>query len=76
MNLTSIRSSISTEKPIPEKMDHCEITVCVTVMDEMQLLLAPKPCKPSKPRSLQVVLIVEKDVRVKRRRTRHRRNYK
>jgi hypothetical protein len=31
----SIRPSIGTENPIPEEMDHCEIAVRVSVMNEM-----------------------------------------
>ena len=50
-------------------MDHCEIAVRMPVMDEVQFLFASEPCKPPKPRSLYVIFLVEKDVRVKRRRT-------
>jgi hypothetical protein len=49
-------------------MDHREIAVRVPVMNEMQLLFPSEPCKPLKPRSLHVVFLVEKDVRVERRR--------
>jgi hypothetical protein len=31
----SIRPSIGTENPIPEEMDHCEIAVRVSVMNEV-----------------------------------------
>jgi hypothetical protein len=65
----SIRPSIGTENPIPEEMDHREIAVRVPVMNEVQFLFASEPCKPLKPRSLYVVFLVEKDVRVERRRT-------
>jgi hypothetical protein len=61
--------SIGTENPIPEKMDHREIAVRVPVMNEVQLLLPSEPRKPLKSRSLYVVFLVEKDVRVERRRT-------
>jgi len=61
--------SIGTENPIPEKMDHCEIAVRVPVMNEVQLLFPSEPRKPLKSRSLYVVFLVEKDVRVERRRT-------
>ena len=50
-------------------MDHREIAVRVPVMNEVQLLFPSEPCKPLKPRSLYVVFLVEKDVRVERRRT-------
>ena len=50
-------------------MDHREIAVRVPVMNEVQFLFASEPCKPLKPRSLYVVFLVEKDVRVERRRT-------
>jgi hypothetical protein len=40
----------------------------MSVMNEVQFLFASKPCKPLKPRFLDVVFLVEKDVRVKRRR--------
>jgi hypothetical protein len=51
-------------------MDHREIAVRALVMNEMQLLFSPEPCKSLKPRSLYVIFLVEKDVRVERRRTR------
>jgi hypothetical protein len=47
--LSGIRFSICTENPIPEKMDHREITIHVPVMNEMELLFASEPCKPLKP---------------------------
>ena len=50
-------------------MDHSKIAVRVPVMNEVQFLLPPKPCKPQKPRSLNVVFFVEKYVRVERRPT-------
>ena len=62
-------SSAGTENPIPEEMDHREIGVPVSVMNEVQLLFPSEPCKPLKSRSLYVVFLVEKDVRVERRRT-------
>jgi len=49
-------------------MDHREIAVRVPVMNEVQLLFPSEPRKPLKPRSLYVVFLVEKDVRVKGRR--------
>ena len=64
-----IRPSIGTENPIPEEMDHCEIAVRVSMMNEVQFLFASEPCKPLKSRSLYVVFFVEKDVRIERRRT-------
>jgi len=50
-------------------MDYCKIAVRVPMMNEVQFLFASEPRKPLKPRSLYVILLVEKDVRVKRRRT-------
>jgi hypothetical protein len=50
-------------------MDHREITVRVAVMNEVQFLLPSEPCKSLKPRSLYVILLIEKDVRIERRRT-------
>ena len=41
----------------------------VAVMNEVQFLLPSEPCKPLKPRSLYMVLLIEEDVRVERRRT-------
>jgi hypothetical protein len=70
LSLSSIRPSIGTENPIPEEMDHREIAVRVPMMNEVQFLFPPEPCKPLKSRSLYVVFLVEKDVRVERRRTR------
>ena len=56
-------------------MDHREVAVRMPVMDEVQLLFASEPAKPLKPRSLHMVLLVEKDVRVKRRRACDHLNY-
>src|SRR5258708_16994861 len=70
LSLRSIRPSIGTENPIPEEMDHREIAVRVPVMNEMQFLFPSEPCKLLKPRSLYMVFLIEKDVRVERRRTR------
>ena len=50
-------------------MDHREIAVRVPVMNEVQFLFPSEPCKPLKPRSVYVVLPIEKDMRVERRRT-------
>ena len=50
-------------------MDHREIAVRVPVMNEVQLLFSSEPRKPLKSRSFYVVFLVEKDVRVERRRT-------
>jgi hypothetical protein len=47
-------------------MDHREIAVRVPVMNEVQFLFPSEPCKPLKARSLYVVFLVEKDVRVER----------
>jgi hypothetical protein len=66
---SGIRPSIGTEKPIPEEIDHREIAVRMPVMNEVKFLLASEPCKPLKSRSLYVVLLVEKDVRVEGHRT-------
>jgi len=41
----------------------------MTVMSEVKFLHPSEPCKPPKPRSLDVVFLVEKDMRVERRRT-------
>jgi hypothetical protein len=63
-----IRPSIGTENPVPEEMDHREIGVRVPVMNKVEFLFPSEPCKPLKSRSLHVVFLVEKDMRVKRRR--------
>jgi hypothetical protein len=60
--------SIGTENPIPEEMDHREIAVRMPVMNEVQLLFPSEPRKPLKSRSLYVVFLVKKDMRVERRR--------
>ena len=49
-------------------MDHREIAVRVPVMNEVQYLFPSEPYKPPQPRSLYVVLLIEEDVRVERRR--------
>ena len=56
-------------------MDHREIAVSMLVVDEVQFLFASEPLKSLKPRSLYVILLVEKDVRIKRRRTCGHLNY-
>jgi len=50
-------------------MDHREIGVRMPVMNEVKFLFASEPSKPLKPRSLYMVFLVEKNVRVERRRT-------
>ena len=50
-------------------MNHREVAVRVSVMNEVQLLFPSEPCKPLKPRSLYMIFLVEKNVRVKRRGT-------
>ena len=62
---SNIRPFIGTENPIPEEMNHREIAARMSVMDKVQLLFASEPRKALKPRSLYVILLVEKDVRVK-----------
>ena len=54
---------------IPEEVNYTKITIRVPVMNKVQFLLASEPRKPSKPRSLYVIFLVKKDMRVKRRRT-------
>jgi hypothetical protein len=49
-------------------VNYTKIAIRVTVMNKVQFLLASEPRKPLKPRSLYVICLVEKDVRVKRRR--------
>ena len=59
------RSSVGTENLIPEEVNYAKITIRVTVMNKVQFLPASEPRKPLKPRSLYVIFLVEKDVRVK-----------
>jgi hypothetical protein len=61
-----IRLSIGAENLIPKEMNYTKITIRVTVMNKVKFLAASEPRKPLKPRSLQVIFLVEKDVRVKR----------
>jgi hypothetical protein len=60
--------SVSSEKPVPEEIDHREIAVRVQMVDEVKLLLAPEPREACEARSFDVVFLVEIDVRVERRR--------
>ena len=69
MLCTRIRHSIGTENLVPEEVNYTKIAIRVTVMNKVQFLLASEPRKPLKPRSLYVIFLVEKDMRVKRRRT-------
>jgi hypothetical protein len=64
----NIRPSIGTENLIPEEVNYTKITIRVPVMNEVQFLLASEPRKPLKPRSIYVIFLVKKDMRVKRRR--------
>ena len=68
LGIPGIRHSIGTENPIPEEMDYAEIAVRMSVMNEVQFLFASEPSKPLKPRFLDVVFLIEKDVRIKRHR--------
>ena len=65
---TAIRASIGAENLIPEEVNYTKIAIRVTVMNEVQFLLASEPRKPLKPRSFYVIFLVKKDMRVKRRR--------
>ena len=71
-----IRPSIGTENLVPEEVNYTKIAIRVTVMNKVQFLLASEPRKPLKPRSLYVIFLVEKDMGVKRRRTRDCRDHK
>jgi hypothetical protein len=73
---TGIRPSIGTKNLIPEEVNYSKIAIRVTVMNKVQLLLASEPREPLKSRSLYVIFFVEKDVRVKRRRTRDYHHHK
>ena len=68
MSCTRIWHSIGTEDLVPEEVNYTKIAIRVTMMNKVQFLLASEPRKPLKPRSLYVIFLVEKDVRVKRRR--------
>jgi hypothetical protein len=63
-SLCRLRPSIGTENSIPEEMDHRKIAVGMPVMNKVKFLFASEPSKPLKPRSLYVVFIVKKNVRV------------
>ena len=65
---TCIRPSISTENLVPEEVNYTKIAIRVTVMNKVQFLLASEPRKPLKPRPLYMIFLVEKNMRVKRRR--------
>ena len=65
---TCCRPSVGTENLVPEEVNYTKIAIRVTVMNKVQFLLASEPRKPLKPRPLYVIFLVEKDMRVKRRR--------
>ena len=71
-----IRPSIGTENLVPEKVNYTKIDVRVMVMNEVRFLLASEPRKPWKPRPLYVIFLVEKNMRVKRRRARYYHHHK
>jgi hypothetical protein len=60
----AIWRSIGSEKFVPEEMDHGEITIRMSMMNEVQFLFASEPTKPFKPRSLDVILLVKEYVDV------------
>ena len=62
----TLQPSIGPENPVPEEIDHREIAAGVSVMNEVQRLLASEPGEPLKPRSLDMIFLVEKDVGVER----------
>ena len=68
MLCTRIRHLIGTKNLVPEEVNYTKIAIRVTVMNKVQFLLASEPRKPLKLRSLYVIFLVEKDMRVKRRR--------
>ena len=76
ISCTRIWPSIGTKNLIPEEVHYTKITIRVTVMNKVQFLLASEPRKPLKPRSLYVIFLVEKDMRVKRRRACDYRHHK
>jgi hypothetical protein len=58
-----IRPSIGTENLVPEKVNYTKIAVRVTVMNEVQFLLASEPRKPLKPRPFYVYSLSKKHAR-------------
>ena len=52
-------TAIGAKQPIPEEINHREVAVPVTVVNEMELLLSPEPRKAPKPRSRNMILIVD-----------------
>jgi hypothetical protein len=47
------------EEPVPKEIDYRKITVSMAVVDEMELPLSPEPPKSAKPRSCDVILIID-----------------
>jgi len=76
MLCTRIRHSIGTENLVPEEVNYTKIAIRVAVMNKVQFLPASEPRKPLKPRSLYVIFLVEKGMRVKRRRACDYRDHK
>ena len=76
MLCTRIRHLIGTKNLVPEEVNYTKIAIRVTVMNKVQFLLASEPREPLKPRSLYVIFLVEKDMRVKRRRACDYRDHK
>ena len=44
-----IDAPIGTEKPIPEIVDYRKIAIGMPVVEKMELLLSPEPCKTPQP---------------------------
>jgi hypothetical protein len=63
-----VRTSVGSEKSVPEKFNHREIAASVQMVDEVKLLLAPEPSEAYEGRSFGMVLLVKIYVGGKRRR--------
>jgi len=47
LSADSQRTSVSSEKPVPNGVDHSEIAVRVQMVNEVNLLLVPEPSETS-----------------------------
>lgn len=61
--------AVGPKHPVPEEVNHGEVAVRMQMMGEVKLPLAPEPSKAFQTRSLDVIFLVDKDMRVERRRT-------
>src|SRR5262249_62252838 len=60
----TVNGTEGAKQSVPEEIDNGEIGVCMSMMNEMQLLLSSEPSKTAQPAAGDVVLGVQIDMRI------------